>query len=557
MPNPMNRTSRKYGIVFGMLVFLLFCNSLTEVRALVSYRNGNYYMSYSDHALIGKWGEFELMFTYNSKSAGVGLFGYGWGSFQETRLWCVGDGSIHLVHYGTGGRSTFIPLKPNESQIDSCLQTLMAAALENDAIKGSPLEIMHYMHTLRNSEHRRYLTWRKYRANKWIDDPEFPVGQKLVSEEESGDLTVLREGFLWNKGNGEIYRFDKQGRLISYENRSGLSQKLTWEEDKLREIRVGKEKLRFRYNSIGHLEEITSKKGKSAYQFDQNNNLISVEDAEGTLYRMSYDLWHNLTRVLYGNGEDLRISYHPGSLKVARVIDRYRDTVSYYYGFFYDDLGRKNENHYYTRVTRRNFNGNLNTNYYEYEIRRGLNGAAYTYRTLSEINGTRFESIYNYKGLPLFTSSNSEVITYTYTREGRLLERESTTGDFTCKTYTGEGKVKTVDQNGKRYHFAYNEENNLVFATEDKDTVRFVYNKRGKISRIGNDEHEIEIRYNKIGKPGTIRLLGGAKVRVKYDKNGEILNTHSREGDLASLKVIQIYQEFLEILSWAEVYIYM
>ncbi len=544
----MNRISRKYGIVFGMLAFLLFCNSLTEVRALVNYRNGNYYMSYSDHALIGKWGEFELTFTYNSKSAGVGLFGYGWGSFQETRLWCVGDGSIHLVHYGTGGRSTFTPLKPNESQIDSCLQTLMAAALENDAIKGSPLEIMHYMHTLRNSEHRRYLTWRKYRANKWIDDPEFPVGQKLVSEEESGDLTVLREGFLWNKGDGEIYRFDKQGRLISYENRSGLSQKLTWKEDKLREIRAGKEKLRFHYNPSGHLEKITSKRGKSVYEFDRNNNLISVEDAEGTLYRMSYDLWHNLTRVLYGNGEDLRISYHPGSQNVARVIDRYQDTVSYHYGFFYDDLGRKNENHYYTRVTRRNFNGRLNTNYYEYEIRRGLNGAAYTYRILSEINGTRLESIYNYKGLPLKKSRGSLVTTYKYSRKGRLLEKESTTGDYTRITYTDRGKMESVDHNGNHSYFTYNEKNDLVFATDGKDTVRLFYSKRGKISRIENGQYELKISYNKIGKPATIRLVGGPMVRVKYNKDGEIIRVRSRQGHPAAIKVIQIYQSLVKIV---------
>ena len=75
-----------------VIVFLLFIT--TAATAGVNIKNGNFYISYTDHDLA-KFNGFELMRTYNSKSVEKGLFGFGWGSEIETaRTTCVACAAV-------------------------------------------------------------------------------------------------------------------------------------------------------------------------------------------------------------------------------------------------------------------------------------------------------------------------------------------------------------------------------------------------------------------------------------------------------------------------------
>ena len=70
------------------LLTFIFCSILAipSVYAGVNYKNGNFYVSYTDIVVPGGGKDLEITRTYNSHSTKAGWFGMGWGSDFETRL---------------------------------------------------------------------------------------------------------------------------------------------------------------------------------------------------------------------------------------------------------------------------------------------------------------------------------------------------------------------------------------------------------------------------------------------------------------------------------------
>jgi len=75
-------------------------------NAGVNHRNGNFYMSYSDIEFPGS--KTEIMRSYNSLTTSVGLFGYGWGTYMETRLFALPDGNLFVRWWGGGDEYLFV-----------------------------------------------------------------------------------------------------------------------------------------------------------------------------------------------------------------------------------------------------------------------------------------------------------------------------------------------------------------------------------------------------------------------------------------------------------------
>jgi hypothetical protein len=63
--------------------------------------NGNFSLSYTD---VNEGNDFELNRFYNSISIAKGMFGFGWGTHFETRLFVV-DGPFVMVEEVPGGGS--------------------------------------------------------------------------------------------------------------------------------------------------------------------------------------------------------------------------------------------------------------------------------------------------------------------------------------------------------------------------------------------------------------------------------------------------------------------
>ena len=107
----------------------LLCFGPLTTQSGVNLKNGNFYITYTDHDLKGRNG-ISIDRTYNSKTTSIGLFGFGWGSEFETRLFTVGDGSIYIREYGGGGVTGFVQTETNELLLTSCINSIVAAAIE-------------------------------------------------------------------------------------------------------------------------------------------------------------------------------------------------------------------------------------------------------------------------------------------------------------------------------------------------------------------------------------------------------------------------------------------
>ena len=105
---------RLAGLVVAIAVALAGIGSAV---AGVNLKNGNFYISYTDIVIGAAKFKIEITRTYNSKSTGMGLFGFGWGSDYETALQLGSDGRITIREHGQGGKTFFERAGFNEAEM--------------------------------------------------------------------------------------------------------------------------------------------------------------------------------------------------------------------------------------------------------------------------------------------------------------------------------------------------------------------------------------------------------------------------------------------------------
>lgn len=537
----------KFLKVFSLVLAFAFAGSFAH--AGVNLKNGNFYISYTDIVVPGGGKKLEITRTYNSKSTEIGWFGFGWGSEFETRLELSADGSIIVHEHGSGSKTRFIPktaIDPIAASTKIVTEMKKKTALSEKASS----ELIQKLAS--NAELRH-----TYALNFGVQASVAP-GSVLYSNDRGPQvLNVVKDGYRRDHGDGRQDLFNNEGQLVKIVDKSGYFVGFTYKAGNLESIKDSQAKqIYFSWYPDGLVKEIWSAGDKKATYKYQDSDLVASKDVGDNTYDYTYDKSHNLSSISYSDKTKLKVTFDPKTFFVTQVDDRNGEVTKYEYGA----NPQKPEDHYWTVVSKPGFDGKPVSNRYEYEVKVKPDGARYTYRILTEINGIKTDTIYNDNSLPIKIARGSHVTNFEYNPQGLLTKKSSTKGDFVNIEYDNAiNKIKKVVNNEGTTQFDYDPKGNLVKAANNAGKIVFlIYDTKGKISKMVDQESATQKRilafkYNALGKPVEIEMEKVGKINVAYDNYGEIKKVESSAGHKMALQVTQAFQNLLSIVKPAGV----
>jgi YD repeat-containing protein len=381
---------------------LIWVGLLTSLStaAQVQTSNGNFYVSYEDLTLTGS--EWSVDRSYNSFTTGSNLFGIGWGSNLATRLWPLPDGQLLLSNFGTGRRDLYLPLAFHRAGIYQMIDTIVADEIRRSKLTRSPKDVIR-----RRSE---LIADGSMRASKYVDAihknnsaPTValqPVSDKWINEYRESEI-ILWEGDAYHlsRFKNDVY-FDRFGRMIHDQTPSDDVYFRYDPQGKLHTIRRANDSARVVMDEKGHILSIShldsvGRIREACYQYSPSGLLVTSIDAENNRYVYEYDRNDNMTFTRYSNGAYRRMEYDPATNRTIGFRERNGDSSRYEYGYMFDEEGRLNPDHYYTRITKYDSLGRRSFGTYsEQEYRYRENGENYRYRMYEKTDTSELLYLY-------------------------------------------------------------------------------------------------------------------------------------------------------------------
>ncbi|MEJ8817420.1 DUF6531 domain-containing protein [Lacibacter sp. H407] len=541
------------------LLFVLLLFIATSATAGVNIKNGNFYISYSDHDLT-KFNGFEIMRTYNSKSTDKGLFGFGWGSEIETRLYIIGDGHILIKEFGSGAPNQFSPGEEDETRITDCINQLVKAALTYEDIENNPVSVNAFRRKMRSSLEDRFRKWLLYAEEGLLKEPTLSLNEKWISYDLGyQQLLKTKTGFqrinddgsydLFNNKGFFTGRYTSGGRAvysISYNANNQIAQL----KDK------GGNIFTFTIDKEGRAVTIKSRQGISYYWYD-GVVLVKTKDIANNTYRHSYDSSYNMIAIHYTDGTSMLMEYETTTLFCKKVTQPNGDVTEYEYKTFYDAEGNINDNHYATLVLAKP-KGNTKTDstYYEYEIKDKPDGSSYIYHFYYNKNGEEFEELNNEEcEMPIFVRKGTIVDSFAYNNNCITILKENDTIRITAEIDSAWNKASNIRFTNKKTKqvrnktISYNSNGNPVLMTEGTAATTISYSAAQQITMVKSEKGELLYKYNKFEQLMSVTLTGTGELLFVYDEEGNVLKKESKQGKEAALKIEAVYNELQKRIS--------
>lgn len=540
-----------------ILFFSIFFIAQPKLWAGVNLKNGNFYITYTDHSLSSKGG-FDISRTYNSKSSWLsGDFGMGWGYEFSTNISIIGDGTLVVNENGLGGKTYFVLNKSNQALLQKCIEYIIQKAILNELIENNPVSIAALKVKLKNNLEYRATLWTKYFNNQSPETPRFAKQTKWVSYlrglqfvEYTNEMTFRS----FDDSKKTFKEFNNWGLLIGkYKNYQEWDYKISYKNNLIHQIQDSKNNMfSFEYNNEKLITKIISPNGESIYLY-KNKCLIYSKDSGGNIYSHSYDEHNNMTGIGYADKSFMLIEYYPSNEYVKSIQERNGKKTEYVYAYFFNEDGSINYDHYITYViTKNSYSNKLDSNYYEYEIKIKPNGERYTYKIKTRVNYIITETMYEENERTKEIKRSGKYANFGYNKFGYITYKETNNNiyiveyDERINKITQHKKIDKKTNDTSFYQYKYNKNGDLVEAKDDEGIVILTYNTDNKIDSMKFDNEVLTFKYNQLGKPIYIQYLGIGEVIVKYNDNGEILKVDSDSGYQISLKITQAFQNLLK-----------
>lgn len=555
------RFEKKYVSLFAMLLFSF------SSFAGVNLKNGNFYIAYADLEVRGAGEKLEILRNYNSKSTEVGWFGFGWGSKFETNLSESADGCVVVKEYGGGAQTRFCPnTKLNvTAAIDKIIDAMRKKSTLNEA------SVKSLRKRLKNNAEQRHSYALQFGVKAKIAE-----GTKLFSNQRGiQELLKTKDGYKRTTSSSEVEYFNNKGQMTKYKSGPDYSLEFVYKNGKLDSIKDSKAKqIYFKWYSNGRIKHVWSSGDKKVEYRYEGKKLVYTKDIEGNEYGYDYDKSYNLTEIIYnpnrkkGVAQDsMKMTYDPKTMFVTSVTDRNGTKTEYHY----DSNPQKPEDHYWTEVKKKGFNGKFITDKYEYEIKTRADGSRFTYKINTCINSVCTTVIKNECcENPVKIIRGNQVTNFEYNDDGLLTKKTSTSGEYVEIEYHKEHKKisKVVNRDGWT-KFLYDKKGNLTNAENKAGNKVLLLYENGKITSMAdtqkgsNKVRKLSFKYNSLGKPGIISMNGVGAIKVRYDNYGSIKKVEyvndkkngkdSSSGHKMALQVTEAFQNLLAIVKPAGV----
>lgn len=433
---------------------------------------------------------------------------------------------------------------------------------ENDALRYVFYKVSSRVNTVTGDYNREHVdlsvkvpggelrVFRKYRNGRWLWEHN---GNDLNFEhDESGGLVAIlrgriryaaaadgsgrylhrtyrieREGdqWRWSDRNGRWLRYDANGRLAAFGNRSGLVGSYRYKNGNVAAMidRNGDTRIHLIYNAKGQLSMVSDGASRWTGYQHRFGLLSEVTWADGSWRQFRYNKERRLSHILDPAGKEIRIGYDRTG-KVASVSDRHA------FGNFFS---------------------------YRHDADTGLYVVT-TKTTTGRIREVHFDK----SGEARAVTINGRVVQKTE-RDGNRLVIADAAGNVTQKRFDdNENLLAVIHPDGSRHRFAYDPvtgrrtrfENGLGIITRFRHDAmgrliekieaqgtpaeritRYEWDEHGQIIRIvacagSHDETVTEMGYDANGSPEWIADPGGHLTRMEYDNAGNLIHLTDSTG---------------------------
>ncbi len=346
---------------------------------------------------------------------------------------------------------------------------------------------------------------------------------KIITSADYTDGGRKTESNTDQRGKTTSYDYDGKDRVSKVTNPDNSTVTYTYDDytDRMTSVSSEGASVSYEYNTNGSLYSITQGGYSYTFSYDELGRTTNVKVAETTLVENAYDSRGNVSRVIYGNGNEAYYTYDDrDQVKNVQTIGDTWQTVHYdydskgnviektvsndketlNYNYLYDILGR---------ITSYYGNGHEVSIKYDEKNRT----VAFTNKVGNQAYTTEYS--YNSKsGLIENTKSSSgnSVFekTYTYDELGRIekyLYNTEESGDDkngeVCFTYCAGGVsgstttlVKTMKVGGNTYEYTYNDVGNITKVTKNGAEIQsYTYDNLNQLTRENNKETNETVVY--------------------------------------------------------------
>ncbi len=378
-----------------LTILFFFTSMFTSATAGVDLRTGNYFITYTDIAFTGS--KAYLTRSYSSNSSYNGMFGHGWSTFMESRLYPFPDGSLLMKWWGGGRGDYYEPAVINKTGLYKMINAIVAQLIKTGKLANNPVEIA--------QKKSYYLANNLERGQKYADLqtskilPAYsPPKDQQISWVLDVNQVIKWDGKIFHvKSWDDSYEFSNIG-LLTQVNDEKYTMQLWYDVAKLKKILIdNKFTCNFETDSLGKITRMSGLDSGATrlatFRYDSLGNLVYSKDAADNVYRFGYDLYHNLVRIDYDDNRYVQMDYDPANNRLIKFRDKNGSFLTYQYPYFYTEDGKVNYDHYATTVKKYDSLGSLFfTHYKEYENRYKNDGSRYTYR-IYEKTDTSFHEI--------------------------------------------------------------------------------------------------------------------------------------------------------------------
>jgi YD repeat-containing protein len=354
-------------------------------------------MSYSDIEFPGS--KTDISRSYSSSNTNIGLFGYGWGTLMETKLYVLPEGSLYIKWWGGNGEDIFESPVTERKGVIFMINEIIKFEITADKLENSPVAIFQRKAELAGDATKRIARYIQLIEKKLVVPYTHSSTAKKIWRRN------VNQAIVWDGRQYTIQNWDDQYIFNSIGLMTEVKQpdtrlKLFYTKNLLSGILVDEKHFcGISTDSSGKIKQLLYKDSagqkQAIFTYDNNNNLLYSKDADNNEYWYRYDKAHNLVRISYTDTTFMEIDYDPATYRAIRVKEKNGAATVYQYPYFYTEDGKLNLLHYATRIKRYDSTGLLTfTEYYEYESRTKPNGEDYLYRRLAQTDTLYDEALY-------------------------------------------------------------------------------------------------------------------------------------------------------------------
>ena len=505
----------RFSIGFMVCALLSTANIAPAEAQTINLRNANFMLVSQDLRLQKPGLSLDITRTYNSRSLREGLFGFGWSTRFDTKLYIHADGSL-LVEDGDGFRIRYTEGGRPWAEIRAdFVGRLIDARKKDDKNRGVERNQEFYEELAvlwkNNADEREQATW--LWDDAWVSPPD---GEYISYDRGTEKLEKRFDGFIRHRANGMIDKFDLRGRLVKAIDRAGRGAELVYDRDG-RLVRISHTdgaNFTVQTDDKRRITTIRDTAGRTIkYTYSKVGDLVQVNGPDKRAMAYAYDEKHNLTAARESGGETVQVIYDTEkdwavALKRGEDVVQYRWVVEDGKGERFSTYGKHPDG----TETQHQFDQTKHV-----EVERTASG---------EETRTLYSACCN---KPLEVQHPDGTVTrYDYDPQARLIGLEQPNGTVVRYQYAPDAPliVSASFSDGRRYQYSYDKSGRLKTVESSKSgQVTLVYGRNGKVAEINADRRQYALEYDLEGRPTVITAKSGAALRLRYGNGGQVLNS--------------------------------